>query len=1072
MSESIKLENFQKLSREGIGLIIGPGLTLNGSFEDQLGSKLKASLGCEDIKSSDLLSISDEILDRGGYSDFEVRQEVVSAYSSVNSVSPDLSKIVPARLRCVISLTFDDHFRSRYREYWESKPLASDLVTVANETIRFGDKAIPYFALLGDIGDQREAFRISCSRSDYVSRRSIWSSTMRSLPDCLHGAPLLAIGTAEISERLSDLITAIIQLGPKRPHRLVLLKDDPILNNISLKRILEQNFDVLVLDASILEVGEHVSNGALSIIDLPLFDQSVERLSRFAIKKLERSFAYVPRRIELDPNPEARTRLLDNLFRPSYLDWNPYCLKMQFQRECVPNLSQKIENADLGTTLRVIGESGIGKTVILRTVAFELAQTDDLICFWVRKSGGFQLDSDILDSVKLLNKELHEKEISVIFFLDDPLGARFDESNLTKALSVATFSFKIVVCQRLSESAVQSEGVEGIEMPSKFTDTEKSNFAKYLCELEIADSEDSARSLMRADGLPDAKDVLCNLWSALPQTKAVLTDSISGEYDRLADVQKYVKALVSGIDKDKVQIARRAYEMVTVCSGLGGVGVPVEVLVGGLGIGYEEWAVLCNEGKPVWGLIYDEEAPEIDSWLYRTRNTVVTEVMLKHLNSGGGHSAEFRVLLSLIKACSSGLPPYRRFLHEVLISRRRLIEERFSLEQALELFDSALEVFPRTFSPLEHHRCLCKRALGGDSLEVYDDLIGLMSRTSEEEEEGEAQENLLTSASAAMLQSWKEKKIVGSEAAEAIFRHTSEALAIAPHSLHAVHTQATSLLRIASEEKDITQKEKLLNIGRAAYLTERSLMALKAAHVQSQSEVKSLSLFNDLRDEYLSAYPEKEGMTQELLEAFKSSGDQVFLLIALRMAIGVALKSEKGKAFKKAEDLLFKSQGLLLEKGIDANDEMRICRVQLDFEWKLLRDAGPIEWESFCDDLSVIRMNRRYSKDPFWDFLFAVGKFHLKEFTLAEQVFVQLRHRKMDNHFKRVSRCSYIGNKKSAIVLEGTVSNGAEGWIYLYSPELGVDVRAKSSQFSGPLEVTKFFTIEFSMQGTLAVKHV
>lgn len=1072
MNETTSIDKLQRLVRDGVGVVIGPSLTLNSGHEQFLIKLLKDYAKTESVYSgnSDFMAYSDNLVAENHLSSEQIREITLKHFSQASSISPDISKVVPAHIKAVVSLTIDDHFKSRYAEFIESKPLGRNLVTITHKNSSVSVSDIPYYALLGDINDRREEYRSTCFRAEYIRKRANWSQIMSSLPDCLQGSPLLILGFTEHEERISDFISSLLQLGAKYPRRIILLKDDPILKVPSISNLLKQDFELIVLDATLREIGQDLSKSSLSITSLPLWNQIKENIPIKSLAEIDGVMAYIPNAADLAPNPEARNRLLDSLFRPSYLDWSPYCLEMAFERECVSDLYNNISNLENNKLFRIVGAAGVGKTVTVRLVAFRLSQVEENICFWIRKSHGVTSNQKILDSIDILDRDLKSSNTNVYIFLDDPMGSGVQEDALFNKLRHSKLKWRLITCQCASDISAHSANLADFIIPDSFSQNEKESFAEYLCELEIAESKEDAKRMLRAEGTRYAKDVLCNLWYALPQTKAVLESSVSGEYDRLANVEGYIDAFVNagGTESKERSIARRAYEMVTVCSGFGNIGLPVEVLVNSLEISYEEWAQLCVEGKPIWGLIYDEECPDISSWVYLTRNDVVTRIMLKHLNKdSASHVAEFRILLKLISAANSGREPYRTFIHDVLITNRSNIESKFSLDQAMELYDTALEVFPRKFGSLEHHRSLCKKNMGGNSLEVYDELEGLLSR-SYEEDDIDSPENIHTSAAAAMYQSWKDNLITAKEASDHIFRHTAGALNIAPHSLHAIHTQANALLKMASRSLGEEKSAAMQSVNRAAYLAERSLMSLPE-DPSTEKDVKDWKLFSELRNEYLAVYPDKDSARTELFKAYEDTKDQLFLAMIARMDLGLAISQNKGRLFKKSEATLDTIFQKISAEGDTVLDDILICRVQLNYYWRIRNQSAPVYWEQFGEDLASIRSNKRYKGDPIWDFLFAVAKFHLGEYPVAEQVFSHLRSKQFEAKFRSLTRCYYMGNGSTPARLEGTISEGAKGQLYMYCASLGTDMKVRSGAFRRNKDEIKVFNIEFSIQGSLAV---
>jgi hypothetical protein len=97
------------------------------------------------------------------------------------------------------------------------------------------------------------------------------------------------------------------------------------------------------------EIGDLLSKESLSISKLPLFADSSQRTVDFkTLAEIEDQVAYVPRREEVEANPNERNRLVDALFRPTHLDWAPYSLDMQFRREVCEKVQTSIRNTLLG----------------------------------------------------------------------------------------------------------------------------------------------------------------------------------------------------------------------------------------------------------------------------------------------------------------------------------------------------------------------------------------------------------------------------------------------------------------------------------------------------------------------------------------------------------------------------------------------------------------------------------------------------------------------------------------------------------------------------------------------------
>lgn len=239
-------------------------------------------------------------------------------------------------------------------------------------------------------------------------------------------------------------------------------------------------------------------------------------------------------------------------------------------------------------------------------------------------------------------------------------------------------------------------------------------------------------------------------------------------------------------------------------------------------------------------MLYDEEYPSAESYAYRTRNSVVTDVLLRMLNKGtAGHTGEFRCLKELMRACNSATAPYRTFLKDILVERRHLIETRFNYEQGMELYDTALWAFPKPY-PLLEHKCLVKRRLGGDLREVYEELRVLVAKSRDRSIlDQDSPANLNTSAAATLNQLIKQNAIEPADGANAAFEHITAALQHDQFSLHAHHVHADLLVKIASTLRAQDRNAFMTNLGRAARIVDRALLLIPRSGPNPRSRVRA-----------------------------------------------------------------------------------------------------------------------------------------------------------------------------------------------------------------------------------------
>lgn len=616
-----------------------------------------------------------------------------------------------------------------------------------------------------------------------------------------------------------------------------------------------------------------------------------------------------------------------------------------------------------------------------------------------------------------------------------------------------------------------------VEVPSEFSDDEFSRLPAYLVSLGVVDSIEKSSEMVKQaslkSGKRNTKDVLCSFWYLLPQTKSAIEESLVGEYYRLAETEKVITVLMKSTGTGK-SLAKRAYEFVASTSGFESAPLPVEVLVSALGVSYGEWMEHIGERKPLWGLLYDEEYPDAQTYIYRTRNTVVTEVLLRALNRGSiSHAGTFRCLRDLLKSCTSVNVQYKVFLQDVLVERRHLIEARFSYEQAMELYNVALAAYPGSFGVIEHHQCLVNRHLGGDSQQVYEKLKELIARSMDRTRiDEDSPGNLHTSAAATLHQLIKEQKIDTADGAELVFDHVSKAIALDQLSLHSHHVHAKTLLTIARSLRTSDHLLYMANVERATRIVDRALLIIapKIGRADSNPDLfASAQLFEELRERILD---ENSDLIDPLkqLELFRSTGDQTGLAFTARILLGKAKKGVKGSLYKKADEFIRMCFRTLAEATQEASDELLLCRVELVVHWQLLQYKGPIYWEQLENDLEKIVRNPRYSTDFFWTFFLAVAKYNQKKFPEAESLFQTLRVRNLPLDTRNVPICAFLGDKAEPRVFEGKISLGSNERRFIYSADLANDVLVRKGQLAGrDTTQVRHFRIAFTYYGAQAV---
>jgi len=1084
----LTIQELQRQIRRGPGLVVGPGLTTSGSREAECLNHLRQVFPNYDSESPALtyLDYVDLILAKGDVLETKVRTEVQSHFSNSAFANPQLPTIVKANWTAVVSLCSDDFFRIKLGDYLYATPTKWTVTTIAETGMFLPLVTVPYYCLMGDARENREATSLAISKSQLLRRQRTWLQMLSSLPPILKSDPLIFLGTGTIVERVCDFINEVMKLQPQVPKRLIFLENDPTVVNALFKNLVGTLCQIEVVNCSLTDLGNNLSRQNLAIYGLPLFTDATKAIADTkTFAAIEDQVAYVPRRQEVTANRDERNRLLDSLFRPTHLDWAPYALDLEFKRDICSNLIERVKALFLqrGNASRVVqikGEAGIGKTVVCRTVAFELAQKN-FLCFWIKRSYGELSGSRFEVVVSRLNEAIKKSGTEVVFFLDDPAGSRVSFDEAITALARAQFRWVLVVGSRKTDDVtLKKDGtyvpadVEAVlEVPADFTDAEMARLPEYLVTLGVAASAEVAQKMMVPKGLRHSRDVLCSLWYMLPQTHSAIEDSLVGEYRRLGDAEEYIRQFAHAAG-DVKSIAKSAYEFVTTTSGFENTPLPVEVLVSALKISYAEWGQQCKEQKPLWGLLYDEQYPSAETYAYRTRNYVVTEVLLRALNLGTiNHTGEHRCLRALLSACTSSTPQYKRFLLDILVDRRHLIEKRFNYSQAIELYDIALKAFPRPLGVVEHQRLIVKRHLGGDAQEVYDELCKLIGRTSDRSiGDQESADNLHTSAAATLNQLIKDGRLDPAMTAETVFEHITAALAVDQFDLFAYHVHAKTLLNIATEVRTSDKRAFMANLERAARITCRGLTLLQQASAVGRGGrtlKDSVQFFEDLKQELFLAHSDMNVAQTEAKTLFEQTGDQAGLAFVSRIMLTKATTEAKGQQFKKADVYIRECFKLVGAHNKIPSDELLLCRIELVANWHLAQNKGPIYWEEFESDLHRIIHNPHYAADVMWTFYLGIAEYNRGKFPDAEGRFQWLRARNLPWQLRSVIRCYYLGDGSAPKVFEGKISSGSRDR-YIYSAELGNDVLVRKDDFRERPDEVKHFKIGFSFNGPIAIE--
>jgi hypothetical protein len=1095
----IDIADLKNILLRAPALVLGPGVTTYPTIEADCLTEVRKAFAAVDIKAHHYYDLA-ELVTPSPARKADPRELVRKFFQSAKP-NPQLDRIVSIRWAAAVSLTADGHFASALRHYLDKQPLSWTVTKVLHTSTLIEPKSVPVYELLGDIDGTSEDTRLAVLRSDYLARRRQWAKLLRSFPDFVKTDPLFFAGTACIPDLVCDFLNELLALGAITPRRLIFLADDSTAHDPRVLALVRTYCQVDLLQCSLGELCEEIAElSSKPHPAIPLRASGPVTFDATELLDFDDQIAFVPYGLEKVPAAENKHRLLDILFSPTNPDWSPYAANLDFKREITPVIEQAIIDKFVGPNevsnpcLLVKGEAGTGKTVLLRRVAFNLAQ-NGYLSIWVRRGYAGTTGSRFEAAVHAMEAAIQGRQTRVAIFYDDPLGGRIAPRDVLVALSRATFQWVLVFSARNTdliqsddpESSFYADRTDSFEVPTDFKAAEVEQLPGYLTALGAAQDENEARRLLATLSLrdeqgnlfgdpqqsiyQDSKDILCMLWYLLPGTRSAISESLTNEYLRLGGIAGAVRHYADA-SSSKQGVARSAYELVTTTSGMGTT-VPVEVLVSALGISYQDWAALCSERKPLWGLLYSEPYPEAETYGFRTRNHVVTKILLSVLNGGGtGHPGEFRCLKQLITACNSGAIQYREFLCDILIRRKKQLEHRLSYEQGLELFDLALKSFPFPDRTLAHHRALWIKEVGRLPLKAYEELQAVQRvPLYPQAQRPEPVEHIHTSMAACALQAVSQSQLELVPGVELVRQHIAQASTPYYFDLHSQHVHAKTLLKLATALRETDPSAFMTCLEEATRIIGRALLVIDPLPVNRLELTGAPQLFKELLAEIAIAFTDEDTARNAAFELFNTTNNQMGFTLAARMMIAAAKSKDKGGFYKKCQDFINQAITHIQSRGQRPDPGLLLCRAELMITWHILSQKGGVSWECLRGDLKEAISTPHFSRDPLWIFYLAVAHYHLKEMPLSEALFATLRQLQMSNILRNPFRCSFIGPDGSPQTFQGTLRSGGTVKRFIECAELGTDVMARKGDFRQPDKATVHFKVAFSMLGPLAVPH-
>ena len=1053
----VSLQDFAALTRNRLGLIIGPGIgsdpTLLAKLSRELSHQFKTEIGRNYVETCDsVLSIP---TNEGEVREF-LRTFFAQRPGAQTRGSAALRALTEAKWNAVLSCMLDGAFDTGLRQYAQLHPLRPTVTVVSALPMALPPRTLPIFKLLGAL--ERDDF--AYSTVTYATRRAKWHEALRTFADLVKDHPVLCLGMSELPFVLVDLLaemTADIRLTPAS---MLFLDSDPVLLDSKVMRILSGRLRLFAVTATLGEIARAahtVTSVELLQPLLPLKPSSAQLHAR--LQMLSDVAVLVNAQIESNTSSAERNRLLDSLFAPSSITWEPFAHDLDFQRTSVSEMESSIsvlvEQRQISSgALALVGSAASGKTTLLKRLAFNLAKKGETV-FWLRPS--FYQDTprllgELFDLVS--QSELYSTH-RLFIFMDDPL--MFGSLGVNEVAAAATASdinMFLVVGVRTSDWMSREEAVfcgplpllEKHELVDELDDVEWTRLPDYLVRLGIDASQQAAHQRVKTVQSRSTRDTLSTLYWLVPATKESIAHSILDEFIRLGDSDDFSRVIVGHVERSSAFL-RDAYGMVAVADAYRAP-LPVEVLVSALGVGYERWLSSTPSGGAVWGLLYSDEAHSAETIRYRTRNSVVTEVIVRQLNGGSlAYSGELGVLERLLASCTGTQPAYREFAVLILVPFAKL--DKLMYEEGLRLFDTALHSLPYEDKTLAHHRALWIRKKGGDPIKAKAALLdALRAKNFPYASRGEADSHIYTSLAATELDAIDRNLVdieQGKREVLSYLEHSRSDNLLDPK---AAHVEARLILRLVARVADDQAPDTLALLGKALNTIDEMLILLETKATDQDGQ-KDRELLSDVRAQLLIHTGNREAIESRAEVIWQSFRRQEGFEVSARLRFKEASDTQKGRAFRATVEYCQRCIKIIEAAGMIPTPGLMEVFLHTYYKWRInisgstRQEVGSVDW-GLVEKLSGKIMHTIAGRNPLYKYLHALALCHLDSWGLADGVFNDLR--RMQHIPMRIlwqPRDLLRASDGTPRVVQGEVKKGASGRRFLWVEEIHRDFHVK-----------------------------
>lgn len=1080
--EKLSVDELEQYIRGQLGLILGPSMTVGaGSFREISRDLL---IGSSDMTGdSDPFSVADRLI-----ADNTDRTVIIdSVRASVERLQKhcNIGNLSSIRWSAVLSFSIDNAFETELQAWATKSPVRPNVTTIVDTALPVPPRSLPIFKMLGLAA--REDFVITTN--DYRLRKSCWPQILRDFPAYVRANAVLCCGFTECESMLLDLLALWISAPHPCPRPIILSENDPLIQSSNFHDLIRRGVHVITVECPIETIAQVIQCSAKTGYTQTLPFGSGSTTTFESLRTFSDLAIVVNTQTKTEIQASEQCLLNELLFSPTTPKWDAINHNLDFRRT-VSHLLEKIikeKVAAIGDAkivqILVHGPAAVGKTTVIKRSALALATEGELV-LWFRPY--FYQDGS--SEVKKLFSTISEGRLTngrpMIVIVDDPLGlGTVSIVDIADAIRAKALAAIIVTVVRTTEvdsndpaiSLDNTDTVVDIMIPDTFDDEEWHTLPQYLVDLGVCGKLTEAQQRVNQAESRSARDVLAMLFMLLPETRSHITMSIRQELLRLGDRAAFTRVVVGELRETSNRL-REAYELVAVAEKYGA-SVPIEVLVSTLDIPYDEWMSLSTDTELIWGLLYEESSSEGQTVVYRTRNDVVTSIVVDFVNGGALSCAgELTLLRKLLQACTGATPAYREFCLRVLVPRDKGRLSQLEYDEGARLFEEAIRALPFEDRTLLHHLGLWEKNKGNNPIRARTTLQRAL-RTADfpYSTKGEALEHIHTSLAATELDAIAKKLVPYDEGKRNVLNHIERARSDQFVNASAIHVQANMILKLADLTGTPDAPDTIQLVSTALTDVDRMLLLLKSDFAPSSPQRrKNVDMLETVRSDVINrCAPDKTQITdaEDIWEKYRR---QDGFILRARIMYGRAIASNKGNHYKKTFDYITEVKTRIEESGTFVAIELYEVLLHTYFRWRVRRYAlteasAPIDWRLIEDIGNRMSSSLAVRNDYFFQYLVGLAKAHLKEWQDANVVFQALRSLGISNDVLWEDR-DYLMNENGGMRrIQGIMRSGANKR-FLDVEELGTDFLVNRNEQWGRDGEIEHAYVRFRFAGPMAVR--